>query len=58
MAGPSSRVGGAALIDGVDVDVPVLGGGGSLGGLSGHVGDACVAIVRDEVEVSAVGQVD
>ena len=36
-----------------DVDVDVLWGGGSLGGLGGLVGDACVNIVRDEVELFA-----
>ena len=42
----------------MDVDVPVLGGGGSLGGLGGLVADACVAIVCDQLEVFAAVQVD
>ena len=32
------------LIGGVDVDVPVLRVGGSLGGPCGSVGDACFAV--------------
>ena len=42
----------------MEVDVHVLGDGGSLGGLGGRVDDACVTVVCDEIEVFAVGLVD